>query len=238
MKQNYIKTLGLLVVVFLATNMIAQVTIDINENHLPIAGWQDTTVADIDGYKVTIYQAKIKDGSLKLAGSTQGAGPGYIEWTVPTNVGVVYNTGLNRRVMLYINDVEIDTIAPGGSLVVNHELVNGAGDVYKMVLDNEKQGQWEANSTDEIKWEVDFASSVIEESNLEISLFPNPVVDQVTILGEKVNEIAVINTIGMVVLESKEIVNNSLNVSELTSGVYILTAKTNRGISSRKFIKK
>ena len=75
-------------------------------------------------------------------------------------------------------------------------------------------------------------------SNVSLIMYPNPTSDQLTIeLGEKLESIVISNISGKVV---KYYVpnNNTVNVSDLTKGVYFLQLQTTEGLISKKFIKK
>ena len=92
-----------------------------------------------------------------------------------------------------------------------------------------------------------FSISVIEVENTlntddfsldEISIFPNPVKDKLTI--ESINELesVCIYTInGTKVYTTNTILNNSISLNTLASGLYILKVQTSKGLKIKKFIK-
>jgi hypothetical protein len=68
-----------------------------------------------------------------------------------------------------------------------------------------------------------------------VNIYPNPAIDVLTIEAESVIEsISVFNFAGSLVLTET---SNSFSVSQLPSGIYTLTVKTENGISVNKFTK-
>ncbi|MBO4654581.1 MAG: T9SS type A sorting domain-containing protein [Bacteroidales bacterium] len=79
--------------------------------------------------------------------------------------------------------------------------------------------------------------AVEEHGNSELSVFPNPVKDVVTINFDKaVSQIEVYDVYGKLV-KTFTTVNNSVNVSDLASGVYMLNMQTEDGVIVRKIVK-
>ncbi|WP_373708064.1 T9SS type A sorting domain-containing protein [Kaistella sp.] len=72
----------------------------------------------------------------------------------------------------------------------------------------------------------------------KISVYPNPVRDVVTIKSsDKIEFAEVYSTSGQLVFSSKNVVENKINLSVLTKGVYILKVKTNKGLQTIKLMK-
>lgn len=72
-----------------------------------------------------------------------------------------------------------------------------------------------------------------------LSVYPNPASDYVTVQlpsGIELQSVAVYDVLGKLV--SNEIVNNQINVSQLTQGVYLLTIQTSAGTVTRKISKR
>lgn len=71
---------------------------------------------------------------------------------------------------------------------------------------------------------------------IEFSLYPNPTSDYLNIHSEEqVLDVTIFNVQGRQVLKSSE---DRLDVSNLTSGIYLIEVKTNSGKATSKFIKK
>ncbi|MXV37945.1 T9SS type A sorting domain-containing protein [Flavobacteriaceae bacterium Ap0902] len=86
----------------------------------------------------------------------------------------------------------------------------------------------------------DYSKLNVDEMNsTEFNIYPNPVVDQLFLgnLKEDVEEMKVYDLTGKIVL-NLNILNNTIDVSALADGVYVLQLKTSNGIKSKKFIKK
>jgi len=78
-----------------------------------------------------------------------------------------------------------------------------------------------------------------EAENKElISIFPNPATDELTIETQLTSEIEISNLEGQVVKKFE--VNDgklSIDISDLNSGIYIIRVQTDKGITTKKFIK-
>lgn len=86
-----------------------------------------------------------------------------------------------------------------------------------------------------IKGEAEILSSLEEVAQSNLSIYPNPVNDMLYINGEGVEEVVVSDLQGREVLKAQ---NNSIDVSALNAGMYIVKAVTSNGISTAKIIKK
>jgi hypothetical protein len=79
-------------------------------------------------------------------------------------------------------------------------------------------------------------------NNNSISIYPNPVTDNITInagdLRNEIYDLRIYDVIGNLVLE-KNIANNktSIDVSTFSSGVYVVEVRTENGIEVKKFLK-
>ena len=75
-------------------------------------------------------------------------------------------------------------------------------------------------------------------SNNSIKVYPNPVKDVLTIEANTALKRIMVNSIdGSKVLTVKNIKNNSIDLSTLTSGMYLLKIETNKGSEFKKLIK-
>jgi len=84
------------------------------------------------------------------------------------------------------------------------------------------------------------ALSVIDEALSDVSIYPNPVDDELTIKtsADIFDKIATVFDINGKRLSSTKLKTNTLNVSNLASGVYFLRLESEGKIIKRKFIKK
>ena len=79
-------------------------------------------------------------------------------------------------------------------------------------------------------------ASLTEVNSPEITLFPNPANDKLTVTVKEPSTIKVVNVLGTVVMEEKIHSSKTMNVSDLKNGIYFVTnTSTGRSI---KFIKK
>ena len=81
------------------------------------------------------------------------------------------------------------------------------------------------------------ASNEVSVSN-KVSIYPNPVKDITTIRSsDKILGAEVYSTTGQLVYSSRTVVDNKINLSTLTKGLYILKVKTNKEVQTVKLIK-
>ena len=79
----------------------------------------------------------------------------------------------------------------------------------------------------------------VEENEVSFGIYPNPVDDYLYIsTNEDVKEIHIYNMLGMTVYQTTKYNGNSINVSELNNGMYLMKVITENGESVKRFIKK
>lgn len=94
------------------------------------------------------------------------------------------------------------------------------------------------NTGDKIQLTYNNPLSVSSKKAFEFSVYPNPVNDVINIqTQENVKGAQIIDAAGKVVLSQKN-PSNSLNVSSLNKGIYILKLSSDKGISTSKIMKK
>ena len=99
-------------------------------------------------------------------------------------------------------------------------------------LDNSLASSWIASSTS-------LANDNFDINNYNISIYPNPANNIISINSSiKINKVDVIDIYGKLII-SKNIENNnySINVSNLSNGIYFIKFQTEVGIKNEKFIK-
>ncbi len=91
-------------------------------------------------------------------------------------------------------------------------------------------------------WEYSPSSVSVNEISLNdqiISVFPNPVADNLTVVTHPKSEIKILNIEGQIIktiyTSDKE---TTIDLKDLPSGVYIIKATDNKGVSMRRFVKK
>ncbi len=75
------------------------------------------------------------------------------------------------------------------------------------------------------------------ENNVEVKTFPNPTTEVVNIAAEEnIRSVRVVNTLGQEVYSNGSVNAESLqlNVRDYATGLYIVTVKTNKGISTQR----
>ena len=84
------------------------------------------------------------------------------------------------------------------------------------------------------------ALSVIDETLVDVTIYPNPVEAELTIKtsADVINKIATVFDVNGKRILNQKLKSNTVNVSSLTSGVYFLRLESEGKIIKRKFIKK
>lgn len=79
----------------------------------------------------------------------------------------------------------------------------------------------------------------IEESDVPVQVFPNPANDVLTIKGEGIRRVTVINLKGQVmeVRNTEGMEEIQINVQNYSSGLYVLQLMTEKGVVTKRFIK-
>lgn len=126
----------------------------------------------------------------------------------------------------------------GFSVPINYNTTN-VPDTFTVVFNLINNGTTTINA-----WLDDFCfgslPSSISENNINnnITIFPNPVKDQLTITteNEKINSIKIMDVTGKTTKIVTENTTN-INVADLAKGLYILQIQTDKGIGTKRFIK-
>ena len=86
---------------------------------------------------------------------------------------------------------------------------------------------------------VNYGGVGIEENEFAFEIYPNPAIDQVVIETEaNIESVAIYTLTGVMVYSEVDFNNNTINVSDFASGVYIMKVRTENGEVVRRFIKK
>lgn len=110
-------------------------------------------------------------------------------------------------------------------------LTGDAGVWPKKVSDYELGKDYKGNSIP-----VGFKSGVENiVAKGEISIYPNPATDVITVTNEGVNSVAVYSVAGSLVASSE---SNVVNVANLVKGIYVVKANTEAGVITGQIIKK
>lgn len=82
------------------------------------------------------------------------------------------------------------------------------------------------------------ALSVDDFFSSKVSVYPNPVNEFVTISSElEINKLEIYNLLGKRVISSSKLVDNNLDISSLSKGVYLLKLTSGESVATRKLIK-
>jgi hypothetical protein len=78
----------------------------------------------------------------------------------------------------------------------------------------------------------------IEENEVRFGIYPNPVDSHLYLnINDDVKEISIYNMLGIQVYQTTNYNGNSINVSELNNGMYLIKVTTANGESVKRFIK-
>ncbi|MEN3324442.1 T9SS type A sorting domain-containing protein [Mariniflexile soesokkakense] len=139
------------------------------------------------------------------------------------------------------------TIASGEPApdVTHKSLTRNRTSFQSVLLQASSNNRNPASYVDEIRvtgsWEEALGLPALSVSKNEIEglkVYPNPAKDYLTIESNatKISSIEMYNVLGAKVLSSKALVNNKLNVSTLSRGVYVLRINADASSSTRKIV--
>lgn len=74
-------------------------------------------------------------------------------------------------------------------------------------------------------------------NNVEVNVYPNPATDVLHVEANGINRIEVIDLAGRIVLSSTQ-AQNTINISSLANGIYMLRTSTMEGVNVQKIVKK
>lgn len=126
--------------------------------------------------------------------------------------------------------------APTSSLTGNEN--------YRVTLElKDGSGNWLAGDYNNINYNFTAAPLGIDKKNLvnSLSIYPNPATDILKI--DNADNLAnasfsIVDILGKTVIQSKALSNNAIDVSDLSSGVYVLSVSSENGAKQFKFQKK
>ncbi|MBL4669927.1 MAG: T9SS type A sorting domain-containing protein, partial [Flavobacteriales bacterium] len=176
---------------------------------IDVGTFSDPTFADIDG-----------DGDLDLY---VGEYYGSIEFFTNNGSGVFTQSANLQADGIYIQlgDYSAPTFAD----------IDGDGDLDLYV--------GEINGTITFYENLGLSTGISEIENTEINIYPNPTANKLEIrnLKSPITTISIIDVTGKTV---KTIIGNvnTVNVSDLTRGIYFIQIQTEKGLVNKKFIKK
>lgn len=85
---------------------------------------------------------------------------------------------------------------------------------------------------------IDYTTGIVEETLPNINIYPNPSKDWIKIDGlTELSNIQIFDVTGKLVLSQEYQVDDRIDISSLTTGMYILNIRNSEGVSSKKIIK-
>lgn len=115
-----------------------------------------------------------------------------------------------------------------------HSLSDFAGQTIYIAFHNMTAQGGDAMWIDDITVGAVLDIESAEEAN--IAIYPNPVRDMLTVNGENVKNVEIIDVNGRVVLNSNRA--GQIDMSELSDGVYMVRVMSENGVSTKKIVKK
>jgi hypothetical protein len=85
---------------------------------------------------------------------------------------------------------------------------------------------------------IDYTTGVVETVLPNINIYPNPSKDWIKIDGlTESSNIQIFDITGKLILQQEYQVDDKIDISSLTTGMYILNIRNSEGVSSKKIIK-
>lgn len=171
------------------------------------------------------------------------------------SVAVTKNGGVNAwDYISTVGYVEVDPAAAGTDVTGVFTVAIPAETVptssltgnenYRVTLElKDGSGNWLAGDYNNINYNFTAAPLGIDKKNLvnSLSIYPNPATDILKI--DNADNLAnasfsIVDILGKTVIQSKALNNNAIDVSNLSSGVYVLSVSSENGAKQFKFQKK
>lgn len=231
-------------------------------NLTPIGNW-DIFVQKLDGNGNFLWVNQIGGSGNELGPSiaTDPTGNVYVSGNFKATVDFDPGIGTNNLTSVGMADVFIQSLNPNGDLIwVRH--FGGTATEYISSICIDDNGN--IYSTGAFYWTVDFDPGT-NTSNLtsaggrdifiqklsqstitditerllhdNLSIYPNPTSNQLTIDTElKISEITIIDITGKIIITTKENVK-TINVADLSNGIYFIKIINEEGAITKKFVK-
>ena len=85
---------------------------------------------------------------------------------------------------------------------------------------------------------IDYTTGIVETSLPDINIYPNPSKDWIKIDGLKESsDVQIFDITGKLILQQEYQIDDRIDISSLTTGMYILNIRNSEGVSSKKIIK-
>jgi hypothetical protein len=123
-----------------------------------------------------------------------------------------------------VTSVDVSSL-PDGKLIIIVQIKNSDGEVIGV-----RSGSLIKKTPTEI--------SVVKNDDFRI--YPNPVKDKLTINNGQltIQKVKIVDVSGVTVYHSTFLVDNSIDVSSLPSGIYLINIQTDNAVATQRFIKK
>lgn len=218
---------------------IPQTIAIINESTFSI-GVNSTTV--IVGIKEGIMRSKLTGSSWDKKIFTE---PNAIPYTIVSNDSLWYLTTTSNKVYYSDDDGQSwsnttenltdSVIVPGFSGIVGSQIAIGNSHVFYAG----RNGIWKRklHTVQVADTSKDTTNFLIENVQGSFSVFPNPSNGFISVIGENISSILILNSFGQVVLENNYQPSSLINLEELSLGVYTIKMVLNNGHSvTRKLV--
>ncbi|MDR0969065.1 MAG: Ig-like domain-containing protein, partial [Lentimicrobiaceae bacterium] len=145
--------------------------------------------------------------------------------TLQLEASVQPSNACNQTVAWHSSNTTVATVASNGKVTV---VGNGTATITATTDDGGSTAFCTINAT---------VSGIEDIANQGITIFPNPVKDELFIDSETaIQKVEIYSITGALLLEESN-VNEKINVSALPQGLYVVKLYTNEGISSHKLQK-
>lgn len=165
--------------------------------------------------------------NMKLSWYVGGVDPNYynenysvLVSTTGTNLSDFSQVFTERVSSVNFTKKEVNLSAYAGQTIYVAFRHHNCSDVYWMLIDD-----------------ITLTSGVgINGIDNNVAIYPNPATDKLNVVAEGVKNIEIIDATGRVVLNTKNA--GSIDISNLSNGIYMVRTITNEGVSMQKIIKK
>lgn len=191
-------------------------------------------VADAGSYQLTVYEGGTNAPRTQLATQTERATSSQCDtWkTIHLNTPVTFDA--TQPLWITFHTTGISYPAAGSDFTGNYNgsMVSLDGSEWMTI----QEASSSLSATWMIRAVIPNGIGINTVDNSAVALYPNPVNDKLTVVAEGVQKIEVIDATGRTVVN----VNKAgvIDMSNLSSGIYMVRTITNEGVNTQKIVKK
>ena len=199
-------------------------------------------------YTSCVYATKLTDTTFNLGISENNNTTNAVFTTTPLNTNTSYFIVISYDIdnavsSMWINPV-VNGTQPSTTFVTNETATSTRTDLTMVRLNLDQNAKTATTNLDEIRigntWNdvvPSTTASLTTNALADIKLYPNPVKNTLFVDSKvTIDSVSIFSVDGKVVLNQNAIINNTIDVSYLSSGIYVVKLNSNENVLTKKII--